>query len=251
MKNIEKQLESWERVNILRLCDILLDIKTELDLSTSEVVQIQYGPPVTRFEELRNRADFNLTSPNQESKEAILQQLIQWGMVKGFFSVGGRFYPKFRINLDRESFKKLFQQLQAKYPELMTDKAGVKEKPLRKMSGRCIKKIVCVRGKSETRDMELVVNEDYLHPVSCSLEDEVWKLLLRLSEGEQINYNKPEHKKHIDYLNSSSENRIYTQTGLLSTKVLGINQGIISPQVDLSVIDMATLKRRQNRVKGT
>ena len=105
-----------------------------------------------------------------------------------------------------------------------------------------INEIICVRPNLGNKFI-VVLNNDYRNFIKGDRAKSSWDFLFRIAEGEEIPYN-VEYKNCIDYFNSNSNNRIYTQTGCKVTKIFKIEGGYIRPNIKMNVISEKALKRR-------
>lgn len=111
-----------------------------------------------------------------------------------------------------------------------------------------INSLTCVRPAHNQGTYIIVVNDDYGCPIEVSRAIETWDLLFRVAEGEKIPFDQ-KFKQNIDYLNCNRSNKLYKETGLSLTKIIGRKGKNLVPIIQLLVVTEKAYQRRVNQEK--
>lgn len=112
--------------------------------------------------------------------------------------------------------------------------------PTKEERKNMVESLFVVQPEKDERIIKVIVNEDYLHPVKVNANKRTWTDLLKIACDGSAGYFKPT----LTYLNSSTANVIYKQTGLNKTKILESHGDLMYPSVKVEVISQLAFSRR-------
>ena len=144
---------------------------------------------------------------------------------------------------DRDSFAKkvaneLYLLMQEKGMPAVTKKTAIKP-----LAGAEIQKIVIVRPEGKER-FQIVINEDYTNPLVVGFA-KCWQELLLIGDKAQFKVEKI--KSTFDYFNTNKRCALYTKTNYEKTQILQIENGFVTPRINIEVISEKALATRINK----
>ncbi|MBI3888211.1 hypothetical protein HY311_00240 [Candidatus Nomurabacteria bacterium] len=109
-----------------------------------------------------------------------------------------------------------------------------------------IKKITLFKDVS--RNGKVIINDNYRdHVLDIDFGRPTWELLLRLADGEEVEYVPNIHQTSFDYLNHNKASQIYTHLKSKPQKLLKIVGGTIKPCIKIERISEKAFKTRLNK----
>jgi len=116
--------------------------------------------------------------------------------------------------------------------------------PKKQRTNNLINEIICVEPRYGSEFL-IVVNGDYKNTITGD-KNKSWDLLLKLAKEGKI-YFGDAPKWQVDYFNSNKNNRLYTQTGCMVTKILKKEGEYFVPNIEMSVISERAYSRRKSK----
>jgi len=112
-----------------------------------------------------------------------------------------------------------------------------------------INEIICVKPNSGSR-FKIVLNSSYNKTLvgDKTKDDSSWDILFKVANNEYPPFNE-KGKQAIDYFNSNSNCKLYTQTEYKLTKILKVEGRAIVSNIKMKVIGEKAFKQRQEKNK--
>jgi len=113
-----------------------------------------------------------------------------------------------------------------------------------------IKLVECFTSDHSKNDYDIVINEDYLHPLKVSKSIKIWQIFFELVSNGYIDRNK-ETQSLYDYLNYHPSNKIRTNTKYPKQEIIELFDNSFKPKFKVSVQTEKALVQRQNKLKSS
>lgn len=105
--------------------------------------------------------------------------------------------------------------------------------------------LIIVKPKNDSNSYLVIVNQRFNQPIEADRAKPSWNLLFEIVKNRELAFF-GEYKASLDYLNSNSRCKLYTQTGLSITKILYRDGGMVKPAVKIKMITDKAYKQKVN-----